>query len=240
MAPVDNGRYWPSQKFGSQWCLTRPMRVPAVGKQGPVAVRVVVALFVGAVAAAAVATGAARYAPVVAWIATAATYLIWTWVVIGRMTATDTRDHATREDPTQPVTDIILLFASVASLAGVGYLLIAQSATGSDTEIAAAVGVGSVVAAWLIVHTVYTLRYARLYYGDTPGGIDFNQDEPPCYLDFAYLAFTLGMTYQVSDTDLQTRQIRGTALRHALLSYLLGAVILATIINMIAGLGSPG
>jgi uncharacterized membrane protein len=214
------------------------MRVLAVGKQGPVAVRVGVALLVGAIAAAAVATVAARYAPVVAWIATAATYLTWTWIVVARMTATDTRDHATREDPTQPVTDVILLLASVASLAGVGYLLIAQSARGADTEIAAAVGVGSVAAAWLIVHTVYTLRYARLYYGDHEGGVDFNQDEPPCYLDFAYLAFTLGMTYQVSDTDLQTREIRGTALRHALLSYVLGAVILATIINMIAGLGS--
>jgi uncharacterized membrane protein len=204
------------------------------------AARVGVALLVGAVAAAAVATVATRYVPVAAWIATAASYLTWTWIVVARMTATETRDHATREDPTQPVTDIILLLASVASLAGVGYLLIAESASGADAELAAAVGVGSVVAAWLIVHTVYTLRYARLYYGDPPGGIDFNQDEPPCYLDFAYLAFTLGMTYQVSDTNLQTREIRGTALRHALLSYLLGAVILATIINMIAGLGSHG
>ncbi len=202
------------------------------------AVRVGVAVLIGAVAATAVATVAARYAPVMAWIATAATFVIWTWTAVGRMTATDTRDHATREDPTQPVTDIILLLASVASLAGVGYLLIAQSASGADTELAAAVGVGSVAVAWLIVHTVYTLRYARLYYGDTEGGIDFNQDEPPCYLDFAYLAFTLGMTYQVSDTNLQTREIRGTALRHALLSYVLGAVILATIINMIAGLGT--
>lgn len=211
-----------------------------LGHQGPMAARVGVALLVGAVAAGAVATVAARYVPVVAWIATAASYLIWTWIVVARMTATDTRDHATREDPTQPVTDIILLLASVASLAGVGYLLIAESASGAAATIAAAVGVGSVVAAWLIVHTVYTVRYARLYYADPPGGIDFNQDEPPRYLDFAYLAFTLGMTYQVSDTDLQTREIRGTALRHALLSYLLGAVILATIINMVAGLGSRG
>jgi uncharacterized membrane protein len=217
------------------------MRVRAVlGHQGPMAARVGVALLVGAVAAGAVATVAARYVPVVAWIATAASYLTWTWIVVARMTATDTRDHATREDPTQPVTDIILLLASVASLAGVGYLLIAESASGAAATIAAAVGVGSVVAAWLIVHTVYTMRYARLYYADPPGGIDFNQDEPPCYLDFAYLAFTLGMTYQVSDTDLQTREIRGTALRHALLSYLLGAVILATIVNMVAGLGSRG
>jgi uncharacterized membrane protein len=199
-----------------------------------------VAVLVGAIAGTATAAVDPRYTPVAAWIATAATFLIWTWLVVGRMSPTDTKEHATREDPTQPVTDVILLLASVASLAGVGYLLLAESAKGPDSELPAAVGVGSVVAAWLLVHTVYTLRYARLYYGDKPGGIDFNSDEPPCYVDFAYLAFTLGMTYQVSDTDLQTRAIRATALRQALLSYLLGAVILATIINMVAGLGGRG
>lgn len=67
---------------------------------------------------------------------------------------------------------------------------------------------------------------------------NFNQNISPRYLDFAYLAFTLGMTFQVSDTDLETTAIRATALRHALLSYLFGAVILAATINLIAGLGT--
>jgi len=207
-----------------------------LGQQGPVGLRLGIAVVIGVGAALAASAVAGRYAPVAAWIGTATCYLILTWSVVGRMDVGQTRSHATREDPSQPVTDTILLLASVASLAGVGYLLMAESAHGRDTEIAAAVGIGSVVAAWLIVHTVFTLRYATLYYLDPAGGIDFNQDEPPCYIDFAYLAFTLGMTYQVSDTDLQTRDIRATALRQALLSYLLGAVILATTINLIAGL----
>ena len=81
-------------------------------------------------------------------------------------------------------------------------------------------------------------RYARLYYLNGSSGIDFNQDEQPTYVDFAYLAFTIGMTYQVSDTDLKTRTIRATALRQALLSFVLGAVILATTINLVAGLSN--
>jgi uncharacterized membrane protein len=84
------------------------------------------------------------------------------------------------------------------------------------------------------------LRYALLYYAYPEGGIDFNQQERPSYRDFAYLALTVGMTFQVSDTDLQTSQIRATTLRHALLSFLFGAVILASAINLIAGLGSGG
>jgi uncharacterized membrane protein len=77
-----------------------------------------------------------------------------------------------------------------------------------------------------------------MYYEGAEGGVNFHQDEPPSYRDFAYLALTLGMTFQVSDTDLRTTAIRATALRHALLSYVFGTVILAATINLIAGLGS--
>jgi uncharacterized membrane protein len=87
-----------------------------------------------------------------------------------------------------------------------------------------------------MVHTIFTLRYARLYYVGRDGGIDFNQEQPPAYLDFAYFSFTVGMTFQVSDTDVQTPAVRRTVLRHALVSYLFGAVIVAGTINLIAGL----
>jgi uncharacterized membrane protein len=68
--------------------------------------------------------------------------------------------------------------------------------------------------------------------------VDFNQKERPQYSDFAYLSFTLGMTYQVSDTDISNKAIRATVLRHTLLSFVFGAVILATTVNLVAGLGS--
>jgi uncharacterized membrane protein len=80
------------------------------------------------------------------------------------------------------------------------------------------------------------LRYAVLYYSGSIGGIDFNQKDPPRFADFAYLAFTLGMTYQVSDTNLQSAQIRAAALRHGLLSFVFGSMILATTVNLVAGL----
>jgi uncharacterized membrane protein len=85
---------------------------------------------------------------------------------------------------------------------------------------------------------MFTVHYARLYYSGEPGGIDFHDPEPPRFHDFAYLAYTVGMTYQVSDTEIGLTSIRATVLRHALLSYLLGAVVLAVTINLIAGLGS--
>jgi uncharacterized membrane protein len=210
-----------------------------LSRDGLIGVRGGAALAVGVAAAAAVvATAGWRYGPAVGWIAAAATFLLWTWAAVGRMDPPRTASHATREDPTRAATDLIVISASLASLVGVGYLLSAGSKTGGDADVAAAVGIASVAAAWLVVHTVFTLRYARLYYLNGSSGIDFNQDEQPAYVDFAYLAFTIGMTYQVSDTDLKTRTIRATALRQALLSFVLGAVILATTINLVAGLSN--
>jgi uncharacterized membrane protein len=119
-------------------------------------------------------------------------------------------------------------------------LLQASSAKGSTQDLLAATGVATVVISWLVVHSVFTLRYAMLYYTGNDGGVNFNQAMPPRYSDFAYLSFTVGMTFQVSDTNLERPAIRATVLRHALLSYLFGAVILATTINLVAGLASSG
>jgi len=86
------------------------------------------------------------------------------------------------------------------------------------------------------VHTLFTTTYARAYFSADDGGIAFNMDRTPVWSDFAYLAFTVGMTFQVSDTDLQTSLLRRIALRHMLISYLFGAVIIAVTINLVAGL----
>jgi uncharacterized membrane protein len=93
-----------------------------------------------------------------------------------------------------------------------------------------------VLLSWTVIHTVFALRYARLYYSGTDGGVDFHEDAKPRFSDFAYLAFTVGMTFQVSDTDLNTSAFRATVLRHALLSHLFGTVVVALTINLVAGL----
>ena len=178
------------------------------------------------------------YAPAAGWIVTAIIYLGWTWALIAHMNAEQTRKHACRpheEDATRGWSHVIMLLASIASLAGVGYLLLAENSKSGDVA-AAVVGILSVAASWFAVHTEFTLRYARLYYTGPSDGIDFHQDGGPAYADFAYVAFTIGMTYQVSDTDLNARNIRATALGQAMLSFLLGAIILAVTINLVAGL----
>ncbi len=211
-----------------------------LGPHGPIAIRLAAAVPLGVATGSVVgATVGWRYAPAVGWIVTAVVYLCWTWAVVGRFSAAETQRHAVAEDPTRAVTDLVMLVASVASLGGVVYLLGAGSSQGVESDISALLGVLSVAASWFAVHTVFTMRYTRLYYGGTPGGVNFHgsEVEKPNYVDFAYLSFTIGMTFQVSDTDLESRSMRSTALRQAMLSYLLGAVVLAIIINLVAGLG---
>jgi len=181
--------------------------------------------------------GRAAYAPAIGWDAAAAVYCLWVWLVIWPMNAADTAMKARSEDPNRAASDVVALAACVASIAAVGIVMAgAHSAHGASADLLAGLGLTSVAVSWFTAHTIFLLRYALLYYGDPEGGVDFHQNDPPCYRDFAYLALTVGAAFQVSDTDIQTTQIRATVLRHCLLSYLFGAVILAATINLIASL----
>jgi uncharacterized membrane protein len=161
----------------------------------------------------------------------------WIWWAVAGLNAEQCKIHANREDPSIALTELIILSAGVAVLAAVGLALLhAGSETGAAKAYLIALGVVSVASAWGLVHTVFTLRYARSYYSPDEGGIDFNEDDPPTYLDFAYLALTIGMTFQVSDTNLTSKVMRRIALSHALLSYVFGAVIIGMVINVVSSL----
>lgn len=206
-------------------------------------VRVSVALMLGMLAAVVVGTTRQdwHYAPAVGWIVAAGAYLIWTWWIVLPMDAVTTEAHVRErhEDGTPGLSHVVVLIASVAGLAGVGYLLAATD--GGQRHVGEAViGVLSVIASWFAIHTAFTLRYALLYYTDhAREPVSYHQEEyRPCYKDFAYLAFTVGMTYQVSDTDLGSARIRGSVLGQALVSFLLGAIVLAITINLVLALAN--
>ena len=193
----------------------------------------------GGIAAAAIAIGDGASWSVAALCASdvaALVFIVWVWVTVVGADAATTARIARAEDSSRPAAEAILVGAGAASLVAVGFTLAQAGDAGSpESGLLTALAIGSVALAWTSVHTVYLLRYARLYYSPPEGGIDFH-GEPPDYVDFAYLTLTIGMTYQVSDTDLTAKRIRRTALHHALLSYAFGAVILAITVSSVAGL----
>ena len=177
-----------------------------------------------------------QIALLVGWDVAAAVLIGWVWLSIWRLDHSDTRDLASTEDDFEPTAHVIPILASLASLVGSAFALLRASQESGMVE-AAITGLATltVVLSWLAVNTSYTLRYARLYYVQG-GGIDFNESDAPDYRDFAYVAFTLGMTYQVSDTAIRSKVIRRAVLRHGLLSYVFGTAVVAVTINVVAGL----
>ena len=194
---------------------------------------------IGGIAAAALAVAAGASWSVAALFASdvaSLVFVIWVWVTIAGADAAGTARIARAEDASRAAAEAVLVGACAASLLAVVFTLAqAGDADAPDRGLLTALAIGSVALAWTAVHTVYVLRYARLYYSPPDGGIDF-QGESPDYIDFAYLGLTIGMTFQVSDTDLTGKRIRRVALHHALLSYVFGTVIVATTVSSVAAL----
>ncbi len=100
----------------------------------------------------------------------------------------------------------------------------------------------TLLASWLMTHTVFAMRYAHEYYEITGDGsqidkgLEFPGDLPPDYWDFFYFALILGMTFQVSDVEITSRQLRRLATVHGLLGFLFNTVIIALTVNIGASL----
>jgi len=212
-----------------------------LGWHAPALRRLVIVAAVGLIVALMLSTVVTWHLAVLGgWDAAALTFLAAVWPMIVRIDGPRTEHLATREDMNRDSARLLLLVACGASLVAVSFALgLAKHETGADRAVLLTIATLTVVVSWTVVNTVFTLRYAHLYYLPPATGIDFSETattEQPDYRDFAYLAFTIGMTYQVSDTTLRDRRIRHTVLLHALLSYVFGVVIVAAGVNAIAGL----
>jgi uncharacterized membrane protein len=195
---------------------------------------------IGAVAGAV----AARFAPwqlalLIGWNVATGLYVAAVWIVIARADGAETRRRSTVEDDRRALRRLLVVAAGLVSLLGAGAAVHQSGAAevgAVESGLLVGFAVATVVVSWLSVNTDYTLRYAHLYYTPPEGGVDFQDSDEPSYTDFAYLAFTVGMTYQVADTGLLTVRFRRELLKHALVSYVFGAVIVAAMINIVAGL----
>jgi uncharacterized membrane protein len=176
--------------------------------------------------------------PLVGWCTAGVIALIWVWRICWP------RDHAgterlAREESSSRVTDDAIIIACLASVAAMVIALVESSQGGGAVSVALIIlGVLGTIVAWALVNTVYALKYARLYFLDqAEDGLDFHQEARPTYSDFAFLAFTIGMSYAVADIEPNSTETRRKALPHALLSYLFGTVLIAVAINLVTNLG---
>jgi uncharacterized membrane protein len=172
------------------------------------------------------------------WNAGGLSLLALAWLIILSCDARATGQRAAAEDPGRTAVTVLVILASLAGVLAVTVLVRKPKAIAPSEEIElVTLCLATVIVSWTLTHTLFTLRYAHLYYEDKEGigGADFPGGARPSYLDFAYLAFTVGMTFQVSDTAVSSRHIRHTILVHAVLSFVYSTAILAFILNLVAG-----
>jgi uncharacterized membrane protein len=202
--------------------------------------RGLVCVAVGAVAGTiAAVAGDPSLGPLVGWCTAGLLALAWVWRFCWPQDPSGT-ERVAREESTSHITDDAIVTACVASIAAVVVAVIQSSSRAGDPTATALVilGVLGTMVAWALVNTVYALKYARMYFLDhREGGFDVNQSEQPAYSDFAYFAFTIGMSYSAPEIVPTSRDIRRKALLHALLSYFFGTVLIAVAINLVTSLG---
>jgi uncharacterized membrane protein len=183
-------------------------------------------------------TIAPRLGPLVAWCAAGILALVWVWRICWQQDPAGT-ERLAREESSTHITDDAIIAACLVSIVAV-VIAVMQANSRSDDPVSIALVILSVLGtmvAWALVNTVYAFKYARLYFVDEhEGGFDFQQKTPPTYSDFAYLSFTIGMSYGVSETEPTTSGTRKKALLHALLSYFFGTILIAVAINLVTGL----
>jgi uncharacterized membrane protein len=202
--------------------------------------RALVCVAVGAVVGIVTAVAfAPRLGPLVAWCTAGLIALVWVWRICWPKDSAGT-ERLAREESSSRVTDDAIITGCIASIGAVVVALIqSRNQTGDAISVALVIlGVLGTIVAWALVNTVYAFKYARMYFLDhREGGFDFNQESPPTYSDFAYLAFTIGMSYTVADIEPTSSDVRRKALPHTLLSYLFGTVLIAVAINLVTNLG---
>jgi len=162
------------------------------------------------------------------------------WTIVFSGDARVTRARAGAEDPGRTLVYVIVVITSAASLLAATMLVHEARALPPDlARLVAGLCLATVALAWTATHTAFTFRYARLYYREDSegvGGLELPGKQPPTYFDFAYVAFTIGMCFQVSDVCITSRQIRRAALLHAVIGFAYNSVILAFVLQLVFGL----
>lgn len=182
----------------------------------------------------------------VSWIAFAATTLFITWSTILIFHPKEISHVANEQDTTRLVMFLFVVAAAFISLFAI-VLLLQSAPTEKGISKHIVLSGASVFFSWTLIHTVFTIRYAHLFYTyptreeqaageDHHGGLEFPGTPHPDFLDFAYFSFVLGMTFQVADVNITARNMRRLALLHGFLAFVYNTIIVALSINIISGL----
>jgi len=169
-------------------------------------------------------------------------YVVLSWIVFFTSSIDQMKYKASLEDGGRYFVFFIIVLSSFASMVTVTMLVTSKDTADIPQAIYLPVIISGILLSWIMIHTTYVFYYAHLYYdlndatGKIKGGLEFPNCTNPDYIDFAYFSFIIGMTFQVSDVQISSRNVRHKALAHSLLAFALNTFVVALTINLIAGL----
>ena len=171
--------------------------------------------------------------------------IVMSWITFSITTSQQIREQSKVQDSSRTIIFLIILISTLASFLAVTLLLMTKEKFKNAESFHLVIAIAGMVLSWFFIHTIFTLRYAHIFYGDDEdkpgthaGGLEFPGDKKPDYLDFAYFSFVLGMTFQVSDVQITSKRLRRIAMVHGLLSFGYNTIMIALTINLIAGFGA--
>ncbi|MGH2646969.1 MAG: DUF1345 domain-containing protein [Ginsengibacter sp.] len=171
--------------------------------------------------------------------------IIQSWITFSITTSQQIRAQSKVQDSSRSLIFVIILISTLASFLAVLLLLITKEKFKHTESFHLVIAIAGMLLSWFLIHTIFTLRYAHIFYGDDDekpethaGGLEFPNDKKPDFFDFAYFSFVLGMTFQVSDVQITSKRLRRLAMWHGLLSFGYNTVMIALTINVIAGFGN--
>lgn len=180
---------------------------------------------------------------ILGWDSFCLSLIVLSWILFFTTTQADLHAVVEKQDDGLKVIFMIVLVAVCFSLFGTLLLLNSKGESTFNKIFHTIVSLSPVLLSWILLHTTFAIRYAHLYHdhnklktGSNVGGIDFPTKDHPDYIDFAYFSFVIGMTFQVSDVQVNSRVIRRFVLMHSLISFVFNTIIVALTINTIAGL----
>jgi len=180
---------------------------------------------------------------IICWDVFAITMITLSWFLFFRTTAEQQPEIVKRQDDDIRVTFAIVLTAICTSLIGTVLLIINTQESVFEKDLRTIVTLAAITVSWILLHTIFTIRYAHLYHSHDKGksentghGIDFPNAELPDYIDFAYFSFVIGMTFQVSDITISSKTVRRYVLLHSLISFVFNTIIVALTVNTVAGI----
>jgi uncharacterized membrane protein len=164
--------------------------------------------------------------------------LIYIWM--RTLDSKQLRARYEEEDPTGPVILLLVVIGALLSMMGIIALLSTIKQVAPSERIAHLVlSAATIVNSWLLVHTMFTIHYADMYYsvaeGDPPP-LSFPDTPAPLFWDFVYFSFTIGVACQTADVSTRQTEIRKTVTIHSVVAFVFNLAVLGFAINVSAGL----